>query len=398
MHYIKIPDKSKKSLKKKLLISVLVVAIFIISWFILSTKFNQVVSPLNLILKQGWNINSTDDRVNILLLGNGGGLHAGGLLTDTVIVASLNFKTKQVYLISIPRDMWVVETSSKVNAIYEKGGAGGDGLEISKKVIGNVLGIPIHYAFRIDFSGFTKAIDEIGGIDVNIEHSFDDYLYPVTGKEDDMCGYTEQEKDYTQEEAKTLNLQPGKQKVLISPMGEIATDSAEEDKGFKYFSCRYEHLSFKSGATHLDGITALKFVRSRHGSNAEGSDFARSRRQQLVIEAAKSKILSFEILVNPSKLTALIRIFGNSFETDLQINEIIELYKLAKKNTATSTVVLSNEGKNPLLVNPPIGKYGAWVLTPRDDNYNEIHSYVKRLLSREGASNESSSSARTGGN
>lgn len=336
---------------------------------------------------------TTDDRVNILLLGNGGGTHDGADLTDSIMVASYNVKTQSAVFISLPRDIWLPETNSKINAIYEKGKAKGVGLSYTEQSIGNLLGIPIHYAVRLDFSGFVKAIDEVGGVDVDVANTFDDYLYPIEGKEGDLCGYTEQEKDFSADEAKALNIDSGKRKVLIAPDGKIATDSAVEDKGYQYFSCRYEHIHFDKGITHMDGTTALKFVRSRHGLGVEGSDFARSARQQKVIEGFRKKVLSLETLANPKKVAGLISAFGQSFETDIPAEGIIALYGTSKNMTSTTNIVLSNGGPNALLVNPPLSDYGgAWVLVPKDKTYGEIKAFVAKTL--KGDSSESTPSAR----
>jgi polyisoprenyl-teichoic acid--peptidoglycan teichoic acid transferase len=342
-------------------------------------------------------IKPKDTRVNVLLLGNAGGKHDGAYLTDTIMVASFDPKDEQTYFFSLPRDLWLDSYKLKINAIYETGqDKEDDGLKFSKKVIGDILGLEINYGIRLDFRGFTQAVDEVGGIDVNVAKTFDDYLYPITGKEEDLCGYVEQEKEFNEEEAKALNIEPGKRQILISPEGKIATDSAQEDKGFQYFTCRYEHIHFEKGLNQMDGETALKFVRSRHGTGSEGSDFARSARQQKVIEAFQSKVFSVETLLNPVKIGNLIKAFGQSFESDIPIDQMIRLYNLTKKSKATHTYVLSNIGKDALLVNPPVGTYKAWVLVPKDPSFVEIQSWVKSVLSGE-AQNEASSSARPSG-
>ena len=136
--------------------------------------------------------------------------------------------------------------------------------------------------------------------------------------------------DFNEEEAKKLNIESGKRKVLVLTDGQIATNSAEEDKGIKYFSCRYEHISFDAGKMEMNGMVALSFVRSRHGTNGEGSDFARSKRQQKMLEVVKNKILSIETLANPQKLGDLIKALGKSIDTDISIKEAVEFYKLSK--------------------------------------------------------------------
>lgn len=404
MHNIELQNRPKKTFFQtkffKLFYSRVIPILVILLVFVLAgmhflsrNENSSIASPLNIIFNTGPKINSTDGKVNVLLLGNAGGLHDGALLTDTIMVASLNFRTNKVYLISLPRDLWVEEVKGKINSVYERGGDEGEGLSLSKKVTGEILGIPIHYAIRVDFNGFIKAVDEVGGIDIEVAKTFDDHLYPIAGKEDDLCEFTEQEKEFNEEEAKSLNIEPGKRKILIAPDGKIATDSGEAEKGYEYFKCRYEHISFKKGSSHLDGETSLKFVRSRMGTNGEGSDFARSSRQQKVLDALKSKILSLGTLANPSKVTALIGIFGDSIETDFQIDDILEIYNLTKKIESSASVVLSNSGKNPLLKNPPIGEYGAWVLVPKADNYEEIHNYINKVLAGEEMDNDEATSS-----
>lgn len=337
-------------------------------------------------------LRSTDNKTNVLLLGNAGGIHDGAQLTDTIMVASIDHKTNKTYLISIPRDLWVDLVKSKINAIYEIGENKdkGGGLLLSKQSLGGILGIPIHYAVRVDFSGFVKAVDLLGGIDVLVEKTFQDSLYPVEGRENDLCGLEEKDMDFNEEEAKKLNIPVGKRVVLIDKEGKVATDSAEPDQGYKYFSCRYETISFKAGQTHMDGAVALKFVRSRMGTNGENSDFARSKRQQLVLESFRKKAFSVETFSTPSKIPSLLTTFGQSFETDIPASDFSRFYSLSKK-IKTESIVLATDS-NSLLVHPPQGDYGgAWVLVPKSGNYNEIHEFILKTLKGE---HEASSSAR----
>ncbi len=324
-----------------------------------------------------------EQRTNVLLLGNAGGRHDGAELTDTIMVVSYDPKLKTTTFVSLPRDLWLEDRKHKINALYEYA-KGKNRLDEPKKAIGEILGIDIHYAVRLDFNGFIKAVDEVGGIDVEVEKSFQDSLYPIAGKEDDLCGYKEEEKEFNEEEAKVLNIPAGKQKVLIAPDGKVATDSADPNFGYEHFTCRYELITFKKGTTHMDGETALKFVRSRMGTNGEGSDFARSRRQQKVIEAFRAKVLSAETLVNPVKIKGLIDAFGQSFETDMPIDKGVALYNQTKKSEKSQTFVLSNTGKDALLVNPPPSEYGgAWVLIPKDKNFEDVRIWVAKIFSGE---------------
>ncbi len=348
---------------------------------------SPIVDSVSSILS-GTSLKSTNGRVNILLLGIAGGAHDGTNLTDTIIVASYDLKTNQVYLFSIPRDLWLPALQSKSNAAYEIGLSEGNGLVLAKTVMGNIVGLPVHYALRVDFRGFVAAIDAINGIEVEVENPFDDYLYPIQGKENDLCGNEEKEMEFGEEDAKKLNIEPGKKKVLITADGQIATDAAAEKKGMKYFSCRYEHIRFDKGRMQMGGAVALAFARSRHGTNGEGSDFARSKRQQKVIEAVRNKLLSLETLADPQKVTDLIKALGKSVDTDISVKDMVEFYQLSKKLDKTSNFILDDslrlglpDGRGSLFVHPPAANYGgAYVLVSQDDDFSIVQGYVRKVL------------------
>lgn len=386
-------SQKKKGLKKiikKLTPLILVIAI-LISLAVFLTTLSGSSSVVNFIFSN-IGLKSDEGRVNILLLGIAGGLHDGSNLTDTIMVASYDLKTQQVLLISIPRDLWLPALQTKANTVYQIGLLQGSGLDLAKTVMGNILGIPIHYGLRVDFRGFVQAIDVIDGVDVLVENSFDDYQYPIADKENDLCGYEEKEIEFSEEEAKKLNIDPGKRKVLISPDGQIATDSAQEDKGIKYFSCRYEYISFEKGQIHMNGATALIYVRSRHGTNSEGSDFARSKRQQKILAAVRDKILSLETLANPQRITDLTVALGKSIDTDISVKDGVEFYNLSKKLNNLSNFVLDDS----LFIHPAASDYGgAYVLISQDDDFSTVQSYVRKILSGE-ITDEATYSTRTG--
>lgn len=122
------------------------------------------------------------DLINILLLGNGGANHPGGALCDVIQILSINVKTKKTFMVSIPRDLFVDIDGSKhkINEMYFRGEAKGKGMggDLSKKIAGEFLGIPIHYYLKIDFQGFKKIIDTFAGIDVYVDQGISD---PVWG-------------------------------------------------------------------------------------------------------------------------------------------------------------------------------------------------------------------------
>src|SRR5581483_6729335 len=222
---------------------------------------------------------SENKNINILLLGIGGAAHDGPNLSDTVIFASIDTEKNTVHLVSIPRDLWIPELKAKVNSAYAIGQEkrAGGGLILAKATVSKIVGQEIDYGFRIDFGGFVKAIDTVGGLDISIDNTFDDNEYPNEQKTTDLCGHT-------LDEATKL----------------IATEEATV-----VFPCRYEHIHFDAGPQHLTGDQALIFVRSRHAEGIEGSDFARSKRQQKVIEAFKDKLFSAQTLLNPAQIIRL---------------------------------------------------------------------------------------------
>lgn len=363
-------QKESKSLKKVLL--VLLIFLFIIGavagarlWKYLTIGV-QVVTNDKIELKQ-----AEEKRVNVLLLGVGGGVHEGPDLTDTIIFATIDPKKQEAVLVSLPRDMWVPEISAKINTAYvygeekEKGG----GLILAKAMVSKILGQDIDYAIKIDFDGFVKAIDKMGGLDVSVERSFDDYAYPITGKEDESCGFDET--------------------LIASLSAQIATGSATESESFP---CRYEHLHFDQGVTQMDGETALKYVRSRHALGPEGSDFARSKRQERIISAIKDKVFSLNLLLNPVNVMDIIDVIKDSIVTDIKEEEYDDFIRLAQKfqkSEIRSAIIDTGDyaaEREGLLVNPPTGAEfrNQWVLIPKTGNgdYADIQEYVKCEIER----------------
>lgn len=356
-------SRRQRHIRKRVFVALVVFFLIIVGLIIFSVgKF--VPALFQLAFEKEIQLKETKEkRVNILLLGVGGGNHEGPDLTDTIILASIDPEAQKVTLVSIPRDLWIPELSAKVNTAYYFGNKEEKGLLLAKATISKLLGQQIDYAIKIDFDGFVKAVDMMGGLDIDVANTLDDYSYPIEGKETDPCEKTEEE--------------------IIDLTAQIATGAAQD---FEAFPCRYEHLHFDPGPQHMDGVTALKYVRSRHGVGQEGSDFARSKRQEKVITAFKDKLFSAGTLLNPVKLTNLGSVLAGSIETDIKENEYDDFVKLAKKvqNGIIDSVALdigdASEERYGLLYNPlPSEEFrGAWVLVPRIGNgdYSEIQQYV----------------------
>lgn len=308
-------------------------------------------------------------RVNVLLLGTGGAGHEGPDLTDTIIFASIDKKGKDVVLVSIPRDLWAPNLRAKINSAYAFGLGKNDGIELARETVKLLFDMPVHYVARVDFNGFIKAVDLVGGLNIDVEKSFVDSRYPLAGRQDDLCGLTIETEEIEGEMIEVVKDATGSA-ILLSEI----TD--ENDP----FICRYETLVFSKGPTLMDGETALKFVRSRHGTNDEGSDFARSARQQKAILAFRQKVLSSETLTDPGKIVDLIKTFGRSIDTDIEDDDIPLFIKLATKidpSTIKRVVLDASRNESVLEVGNPQDHGGQFVLVPKGNLYSDLAEYVQ---------------------
>jgi LCP family protein required for cell wall assembly len=115
-----------------------------------------------------------ENYLNIVLLGSDKRENSATWRTDTMIILSIDTESDFIRLLSIPRDLWVnipghgpdrINTADLWGELEREGG----GPEVVKQTIYQNLGIPIHYYVRVDFDGFTKIIDAIGGLDIDVE-------------------------------------------------------------------------------------------------------------------------------------------------------------------------------------------------------------------------------------
>lgn len=305
---------------------------------------------------------------SILLMGYGGGNHDGGSLTDSIMLAQIKPRDEEVKLISIPRDLWVPipiseteNVSRKINEAYVIGlddkkypdkkaeftGEAGGG-ELSKYVIEEVTGIKPDYFAAIDFDGFIKIIDKLGGIDLKITQTFDDPFYPIEELKNDTCGKSE-------EEMKSLE----------------ATMSG--DKLEQQFSCRYENLHFDKGNQHMDGTTALKYARSRH-STIGGGDFNRAERQKLVVTAIRDKIMSIGFI---PKIIPTIQTLTRHITTDVDFTKMSELVTKIPEVSQYKIVSIALTDSNVLT--SARASTGQAILSPKlgETDFSEIKTFIE---------------------
>ncbi len=366
--------KGKKSKKSRLGIFLILLGLTITAWFVLKNKNHTSLGPISIVTSvAASNIKETDGRTNILILGSDrrSSEVITSELTDTILVASIGRLDKNVVLISVPRDLWVEDSKNyrmKINSVYAIDGVNpitgeidrSRGIDELTKIVGGVLGIPIHYHVLVNFQLFEDTINLLGGINVNVETAFNDYVYPVEGRESDNCGRSPEDI--------AKDIEDGKTYVQATP-------------------CRYLTATFEAGPQTMDGIKALQFSRSRHGTNGEGTDFARSRRQQKIIMAIKDKALSLQTLINPQKLKDLYDLYVENVNTNVDLGTLQNFYLLSQQisfDKVTSVVLDDRSDANDggLLYAPEdrLLYGGAYVLIPKTGDYTQIHAYVQKYL------------------
>lgn len=341
------PEKPRKSRLKKIVILIAIFALFFVGCNALFSKNEISDNPLDydpitlepkkpksLLKKLSYfvfNRNTTplagekDDRINILLLGMGGVGHDGPYLTDTIMIASIKPSTNQIALISIPRDLQVhipdygYYKINHANSFGEVEQADW-GAAFATEVIEKTFNIEIPYYIRLDFKAFEDIIDDVGGVKVNVEKSFTDPLYPA------------------------------------------ANDL-------------YQTVTFKAGEQNMNGATALKYARSRHGNNGEGSDYARAYRQQKILLALKEKLLSFGTIANPVRINNVINSLERHLTTNLEFSEIVSFIKLARELHDTQITTLVLDVQSGYVQNGP-----NYTVIPAGGTFEKINSDIARVF------------------
>ncbi|MBA3679434.1 LCP family protein [Candidatus Saccharibacteria bacterium] len=336
------PKKKKKRWWLRILLTVIFIGLCVAGGFAYKTyrSLNKVIQKNTGQTAEGLKTENValdklkgegDGRVNILLLGVGDPGHAGEELSDTIIVASYDPKTKDVAMLGIPRDLYVKISGngfSKINAAYAFGEQQkkGSGPTLAKKTVSDLLGIPIHYYIVADFTALKQAVDTVGGVDVTVPTTLVDPDYPCGRNEGKVCGF-----------------------------------------------------SLLAGPQHLNGSAALKYVRCRKGDC--GDDYGRAKRQQEVLVALRQKSLKLDIFTNPAKIGKLLDIVGNNVRTDLQLGELERLAQIAKEADPTKITnkVLDNSTTN-LVKNSQVGDASVVIPANGIGNYSAIQAFVRTIF------------------
>jgi len=255
------------------------------------------------------------------------------------MIASIDTEKKRVAFLSLPRDLLIsipqTNLQAKINSAYQYflGTSKNEtepAIENFLQITKNITGLDMDYYFILNFDGFQKIIDSIEGINVMNERDILDTRFP----------------------------------------------------GPNY---SYETFELAKGFHHLDGATALKYARERHG-DPEG-DFGRAKRQQQVIQAAKNKIFSTKTFLDFSVLNNLLNALGDNIKTNVAPQEIGSFIKLIQRLDLQNinTVVVDAWKKESLLKGTHVelgGTIGS-VLVPRSGNYSEIKELAENIFSLE---------------
>ncbi len=249
--------------------------------------------------------------INVLLLGTDARPDdPSSPRTDTMIVLTLDPNSQTAGILSLPRDLWVPipgsGVSSKINMAYvigEDQAYPGGGAQLAKDTVSSFIGQPVPYYARVNFRGFEEIIDLIGGIEIVVPVTIHDEAYPTA------------------------------------------------DYGVETF-----HLD--AGPQHLDGETALKYVRTRNVD----SDYGRARRQQQVIRAVADKVLRADMV--PTLLAKAPQLFytmRSSIQTDLPMAAQFELatYMRTAALREIRQLVLDDQYGTETY-----SEEGAWILMP----------------------------------
>jgi len=262
---------------------------------------------------------SGDRRVNILLLGvDRRPGEKGPPRTDTIIVVSIDPKTGDTSMVSIPRDLWIpipgYHFNAKINQAYSIGEVRkypGGGPALIKKTVASLIGYPIDYYVLVDFNGFRKLIDLIGGVRICVPKPIVDKKFPT-----DNYGV--------------------------------------------------EVLRIHAGCQIMNGDLALKYARTRHAD----SDYGRAHRQQQVILAVRNKVLQARMLPTLlARAPQILHSLSGSLETDLPLDQMVALARLAPKVTPKhirQEVIDNRYGKETYAEN------GAWILVPNRERLRPL--------------------------
>lgn len=336
------PSPSRRRRRRTIVVILaLLLAMIVLATGKLLSVGSSVLSPdrfilgqlTDLLFRRGALQGEKDNRVNVLLVAIGGEGHRGENLADTIMLASFRPKENDVAILSIPRDLYVklpdTDVTTRINAVHAYGEhqKRGQGLPLLRKKISEITGQPVHYVARVDFLAFKRIVDEIGGIEINVNEGFYDY---------------------------------------------------------------WHRINFPEGTEHMNGDRALAYVRARFIEGSEGGDFKRQARIQQVLLAIRKKMLSAQTAFDLRALAGVLDALRDNVATNFTLAEVKRLIELTRSipdgNIRSAVLTTGSEGllagTTEILSGRP-----ASVLRPRIglEEYREIQAFAADIFAQAGA-------------
>jgi LCP family protein required for cell wall assembly len=285
------------------------------------------------IAQEGWNTKpvTENNRINVLVLGTDQVSNRGNapVLTDTIMISSLNLSSGEISLFSLPRDLWHVSYATRINALYAYGKDRypTEPERFPREVIEEMTGVHIQHTFVITLDTLAQLIDQVGGVEIDVKEGFVDPQFPRS---------------------------------------DVDIAKVHDPK------LLYETVEFKPGKQQMDGNQVLKYVRSRHAQNDQGTDNARSSRQQEVIQALIVKFRDPQFYRDLPRLGRLYRFYNERFSKIISVQEAIGIIHLLlplkdQIHLSQGAPSIFPQEANGVITHPPVSKYkNQWVYEIRD--------------------------------
>ena len=288
-------------------------------------------------------------RVNILLAGNSADDkgHAGGDLTDSIMLVSIDTRNNKAFIMSIPRDLYVKIPGngySKINEAYVDGKAENfkeegypeGGMGLLQKVVEDNLGIDVNYYALVNYNALRQAVNAVGGVDFVV-------------KSTDPRGLYDPNIDY-------------------STKGPL--------------------VKLTNGKHTLTGQQALNLARARGDSYRSygyaESDFTRTENQRKLLVALRGKAVTPGVIANPSKISSLADAIGSNVKTNMTLGEVRRLFEISKKipgNQITSVGLNMVDGQNLLMSYTSPSGQSALIPAAGLNDFSDIQAFLKRMTS-----------------
>ncbi len=300
-----------------------IVSMTINAWQVPHTESNKIVSVLVL------GLDEVEARTQTVL-------------TDTIILLTIDTVSGEINSLSLPRDLWIEEYQTKINSLYYYGQKTNpeQPTQLVSSVVESLSGITIDKIIPVNLEQLAELVDTLGGLEITVTKAFTDDHFPIPG---------------------------------INPSQ--ITDPALLQKT----------VSFEAGSQLMNGARVLEYIRSRQAIGENGTDDSRTQRQQQVIIAILSKLQSKTVLTNPNLVGKIVSWFRANYESYWPLSEVLRTGIQFVKNdtrpnlTAHTLPIAENYQDYGVLIHPPIWRYqNQWVYTAT--NSAILREYIQYSL------------------